>query len=141
MKGKFGYLLMRLFFGVPSFRTFLGMRQFLLNSVGCSVASPRQVPLSLHLSVGFPLHPLTQNRQLRFLDLLDFLSQQIPILSRQQSIFSEIRILQPLKPIYHVPKCINGVPNSINEVLKCINGVIQRGKWGLEPLKWGCITW
>jgi hypothetical protein len=31
-----------------------------VNSVGHSAASPRQVPLSLHLSVGYPLHSLTQ---------------------------------------------------------------------------------
>ena len=49
-----------IYLGVPSFRTSLLRLKQSLNSVGHSATSPRQVPLSLHLSVGFLLQSLTR---------------------------------------------------------------------------------
>jgi hypothetical protein len=54
--------------GVPSFRTSLQRMKQSSNSVGLSVASPRQVSLTLHLPVGFSLQSLTQEWKIIMLD-------------------------------------------------------------------------
>ncbi len=60
-----------IYLGVPSFRTSLLRLKKSLNSVGHSAKSPRQVPLSLHLSVGFLLQSLTRTS-----DNLEFQNSQ-----------------------------------------------------------------
>jgi hypothetical protein len=60
ISNKFDANIVILFFGRASFGALRGAEQTILNSVRLSATSPRQVPLSLHMAVGFSLLSFTR---------------------------------------------------------------------------------